>query len=200
MAVKVADLSLLSIDNRVLFGNLMVAVLLYANYYLCLIKASPPSQITKYDQLRWLAGVVFNPRGIGKSWQIRNIPPFSRTNKSFCPSRKAFIWKRILQILLFTIMLEVYAEIHLLISPKRDDFMDEKIHFFSRLKDVTLREIVIRLWLPFSTYLPMYLEFSSLHCLVSVIAVTFGDNPSQWPPLYGDIRDAYSMRRFWGYA
>lgn len=201
MAIKAADLSLLSTDNQLLFGNIMFAVLLYANYYLCLIKLSPPFQMTKYNQLRWIVGVAFNPRGIGKSWQIRNIPRFSRTNESFHPSRRAFICKRFLLFLLFSVMLEVYDAIHLLIHLRQDDFTHEKVHFFCRLTDVTIREIIVRLWLPFVTYLPMYLEYSSLHCLVSIIAVTlFGDDTSQWPPLYGDLRDAYSLRRFWGYV
>lgn len=200
IAVRFADLSLLSKDNQLLFGNIMFAVLLYANYYLCLIKESPPPQMTKYNQLRWAAGVVFNPRGIGKPWQIRNMPSFSRTNKSFRHSRGAFIWKKFLQFLLFSVILEVYDAINLKFHLKQDDFAHGKIHLFSRLKDVTLRETNIRLWLPFMTYLPMYLEYSSLHCLVSVIAVALGDDPAQWPPLYGDLRDAYSIRNFWGYV
>ena len=200
MAVRVADLSYLSINDRITFGNLAVVVVLYANFYQCLIKESPPSQMTTYEQLRWLVGVVCNPRGIGKSWQIRNLPSFSRTQNFFRPSRKAFVCRRILQFLLFTVMFEAYFQIHLLLNPNGDDFTGDKMHFFSRLRDITAREIFIRLWLPFPTYLPMYLEFSSLHCLISVIAVALGDDPLQWPPLFGDIRDAYTLRRFWGYV
>lgn len=200
MSIRIADLSLVSGKNRMLFGNIMFGVLLYSNYYLCIIKESQPPQMTKYNQLRWVIGLVFNPRGIGKPWQISNIPPFSRTNKSFCPSRRTFIGKRVLLFLVFSVMLEVYDAIHLQLNLKQDDFTDEKIRFFSRLKDVTQREMIVRLWLPFATYLPMYLEYSSLHCIVSVIAVAFGDDPLQWPPLYGDLRDAYSLRRFWGYV
>ena len=198
-AVGVADLSQVLPENRAFFGKCMFAVFLYANYFLCLATETPSSDMTSlYSQLRWATETVLNPRGVGRSWQIRNMPTFSRTDdKHFIPSRKSFIWRRIFLWLWFNILSDVYYEINSVLRLRSEDFAVEKQYFFRRLDQVTAREVVVRLWLPFYLQVPTYTHYSSLHCLVSTIAVILGDSPSQWPPLFGDISDTYSLRQFW---
>lgn len=38
------------------------------------------------------------------------------------------------------------------------------------------------------------------NALVSVIALLLGSEAQSWPPLFGDVRDAWSIRQFWGYV
>jgi hypothetical protein len=62
-------------------------------------------------------------------------------------------------------------------------------------RDLILRAIMSVQWI-WSTYLVLTVP----HELLSIFHVSIlrWDLPSQWPPLFGSITDAYSLRRFWG--
>ena len=64
-----------------------------------------------------------------------------------------------------------------------DDFSDEKTR--------------IRLYHPFFLFFETYSTLACYHAAFSLIAVALGDSPERWPPLFGDIREAYTVRRFW---
>lgn len=64
---------------------------------------------------------------------------------------------------------------------------------------VNSREVLIRCYEAFEAFWSPYAVFTILHSLASVlfVCVLFIDEPHEWPPLFGDVRQAYSMRRFW---
>ena len=80
------------------------------------------------------------------------------------------------------------------------DYNEEKESILRRLADVKLREIVVRLIMPFQYFIPSYCEMVGSNALVSIIALLLGSEPRSWPPLFGDVRDAWSIRQFWGYV
>lgn len=65
---------------------------------------------------------------------------------------------------------------------------------------VTLRETALRgawtIWWAWGSFVLL----DGFHTLLSLLAVVVlrVDGPGDWPPLFGDLREAYSMRRFWG--
>jgi hypothetical protein len=164
----------------------------------------PPPGLGRIKKLIWAAeNVSFNPRGIGMPWQIRNIPPFDRKNPNYVPTRFVFIFQRILIAFLFYAMLEAFGVVNTEIylpTLQDDDYSQEKESIVRRMGDVSMRELLIRAWLPMDHFFGSVCVFTYQHSLVSAIAVAFGDKPQRWPPLLGDIREAYSLRRFWRYV
>ena len=178
-------------------------VILYANYFLVLMKATPPPRSSWTSRLLWAVDLVLNPRGIGTTWQVRNLPPFSKRDPKYVPSRCIFIIQRIATGLQFYVMMKAFTVVDAEIynaSLQDGDYNEYKESIIRRIGDVSMRELFIRAWLPLQNVFGVWSRNQYLHCLVSVIAVTFGDKPRRWPPLYGNIRDAYSLRRFWGYV
>ncbi|CRK12498.1 hypothetical protein BN1723_009745, partial [Verticillium longisporum] len=85
-----------------------------------------------------------------------------------------------------------------------DDFAPAKEVFFRRLllpgrgPPPDAHEVAVRLWMTFETTWAAYSFYTIWHSLASAAAVTAGlDRPHEWPPLFGDIRQAYSLRRYW---
>ena len=40
-----------------------------------------------------------------------------------------------------------------------------------------------------------------IHSLLAVVHIGFRlQDPSLWPPIFGELSEAYSIRRFWGYV
>jgi len=83
------------------------------------------------------------------------------------------------------------------------DFSPEKKFLFKRLADprrspVTSRELLIRCHLVLDLVLPDWLLLSSYHDILAIIAVSLDLNsPEEWPPLFGSIFEATTVRKYW---
>ena len=65
--------------------------------------------------------------------------------------------------------------------------------------EVTLRETAVRVWLVTFFLFYSVCLYTTIHDALAFVFVASGfDNPEDWPPLFGDIRDATSIRNFWG--
>ncbi|KAK3906133.1 hypothetical protein C8A05DRAFT_12109 [Staphylotrichum tortipilum] len=64
----------------------------------------------------------------------------------------------------------------------------------------TLRDIFLRAVMSFQWIWSTYCSLVSAHDLLAVVFVSVlgWDRPDEWPPLFGSIWDATSLRRFWG--
>ncbi|KAI2629199.1 hypothetical protein GGS26DRAFT_598916 [Hypomontagnella submonticulosa] len=78
-----------------------------------------------------------------------------------------------------------------------EDFAPAKQGFYPSLNyhDLCLRTAMSVHWI-----WQTYAFLTSAHELSSVIFVSLlgWDRPSEWPPLFGNVAEAYSLRRFWG--
>ncbi|GKT46362.1 acetyltransferase aurG [Colletotrichum spaethianum] len=79
-----------------------------------------------------------------------------------------------------------------------DDVELHKIHFFRRLNEVTSREVVIRCFFAFQAVWGAYAFYTMIHSSIAIFFVVLHiDEPEEWPPVFGDIRQAWNLRRFW---
>jgi hypothetical protein len=63
---------------------------------------------------------------------------------------------------------------------------------------VTKQELVVRAHAAVANFAPDYLMLSAYHDFFAIVFMTAGlDKSWEWPPLFGRITEAYSMRRFW---
>ena len=45
----------------------------------------------------------------------------------------------------------------------------------------------------------IFFEMASMHSLAAAATTAVGMyQPSDWPPIVGSLRDAYTLKRFWG--
>lgn len=60
--------------------------------------------------------------------------------------------------------------------------------------------IVLHIGICFEWVWTTYIVLASTHDLFAIfhVAVLGSDYPSEWPPLFGSLHGAYSLRRFWG--
>jgi hypothetical protein len=62
------------------------------------------------------------------------------------------------------------------------------------------RGAFIRIYIVCDQLIPDYLILSSYHDILSIIAVGLHiDTPEEWPPLFGQIGKAYSVRKYWSH-
>jgi hypothetical protein len=171
------------------------------NHILVLTMATPPSGSNAAGRLKWAYELLLNPRGIGSSSQNGKIPPFSRRNPNYVPSRYGFITRRLVTALITFTIYKTYREVKgvYFFALRDGDYGEEKRGIIRRLGTggVSMRELYIRAWLAVDYLLTGHCILRTLHSMASAFAVALGDEPRRWPPLLGDIREAYSLRRFW---
>ncbi|KAH8688003.1 membrane bound O-acyl transferase family-domain-containing protein [Tricladium varicosporioides] len=103
------------------------------------------------------------------------LPPGSKpwSHEDYAPSKRAFL-SRILLPKLFTS------------AP-------------NNLQPLSSRDVLIRLYLGLDQIIPDYLLLSALHDLCAIFFVATGiDGPDEWPPFFGNITDAFTIRNYWG--
>lgn len=111
------------------------------------------------------------------------------------PSKGAFLARRTLD-LVWTIFIVWFLKANkLLIYP--DDITSVPDGFLHRLADVTSREAFIRFYFTLLGLVVPYCTLRAGHSFAGCLAVLCGDLPERWPPLFGDIEDAYTLRRFY---
>lgn len=163
-----------------------------ASYFLCLQKLVIPNAPFPLNRIK--AGVML----FSSRWGIsaKELPTFSSGDSEFVPPRRAFLLARVWS---FAWTASAFAILHnnpLDLWP--DDFESPKNQLLRRLPDVSAREWIVLFHISISTWFMPYCLFTAAHSLVSVVAVAFGDAPINWKPLFGDIREAYTLQRFFG--
>jgi hypothetical protein len=178
-----------------------IGIFLYSNFFLYLNPQSPLATTTFLEKLVWVLSLVSNPRGIGTSWKIKRIPPFTRRDPKSIPSRRTFIITRSLNCISFLVLFRAfsYMDGYYWSFVIHDGYTPELESILRRLHQVAMSEFLNRLYLPLQFILLAYTSLSAYHCLLSVVVVLCGDEPSNWPPAFGSPADAYTLRRCWGH-
>ncbi|KAJ5656695.1 membrane bound O-acyl transferase family-domain-containing protein [Penicillium longicatenatum] len=155
------------------------------------------SQPTWGNQLRFGIWAAFNARCLGTSEQVRNIPQFSDKDPNHIPSRAAFL-RRTARIAALS-----YLGMDLLSSMSDPEvgnrfLVPSRVPFFRRLGEVTLEEVSIRSFSTIAMGAGLVCSQGGIYNIFAFISVLTGmSDPSDWPPFYGSLSDAYSLRRLW---
>lgn len=73
-----------------------------------------------------------------------------------------------------------------------------KIPLFSRLGEITAEEAIFRVISSVMFLLNGCLTIVMFYHIMSLFCVALLITPAEaWPPMYGDLRNAYTVRRFW---
>ena len=157
----------------------------HATNFLCLARLAAPKTYSLQDRYFWVLNQLFDPR-----WTVRRMPRFGKV-----PSKHLFIARRLFDVAWLGMILHFHSEWRLRIDSH--DLLETPDGFLTRIHTISLREVIIRVYIYIvSTYIP-YCTLRLAHCATSVLAVLCGDDPARWPPLFGSIMDAYTIRNFY---
>jgi hypothetical protein len=133
--------------------------------------------------------LLWNLRRVGTRWQVKNIPA--------SPRRGLASW--VLERLTMTFL--AYLVLDLMVTRPSPDLalvgpQKETLFRFGRL---SLEDLVFRIIGTLSFWLSIaIINLVLVNSPTIVLVLTGMSSPTDCPPLYGPIREAYSLRRFWG--
>ena len=158
------------------------------------------------DRLPWGAKVwsrisfglfaATSTRYAGTPYQIKGVPLFSTEDPTYIPSRFEFLRHKLLGMLLCYLVLDAFSHSA---RPELNTvlFSPEKIPLFTR--STSVEQIVTRFFSMLGFWVSLYCIIWFFMGLLGFVAVGSGlSEPKYWPPVFGSLREAYTVRRFWG--
>ncbi|RGP67088.1 trichothecene-4-o [Fusarium sporotrichioides] len=145
--------------------------------------------------------LIFNVRGIGTPWQAKHLcgfPRFYQRGKGRGPTPIWFILRQSLIVAWQCLLLDIIYTTSMS-TPKEDTLKlfgegTEYMYLDANAEQWTGRFIAgIIAWV-----IPGRVSIDLPHRVLSIISVFLGfSSPQQWPPLFGSMLDAYTIRGFW---
>ena len=155
----------------------------------------PPSQRTWKSNLTFTLDIALNKRRINRPDRTANIPPHPLP-----PSKPRFLLTRTLRFLALYLTLDLLT-IHPLPNPTitcapGQERILHRLFYTTTLPLPSLLELV---GIVLGYGLGGVIGLSACYDLAAIVLVAVGiSEPADWPPLFADPREAYSVRRFWG--
>jgi Membrane bound O-acyl transferase family len=175
---------------------------LYSHYYLIVTRETAPPANSSLEQLSNLGTFLFSPR---RNLPAARIPSFSASDLNYVPSRQTFLSAGIRRVLLGLAYIyfqrNYYLNIHTSdYGPPHDRLLSRLLTFsLQNNNKVTARESVIRAYFTLTTLTGEYILHNLVHTSASIFGVgLLYHSPSQWRPIYGPLKEAYTIRRFYG--
>lgn len=155
-----------------------------------------------WNRLTFGISITASFRFLGTPYEVRNTPRFSNLDLNYIPSRGVFLRQAALRIIICYIALDVMTSQHTDHRLNTNKYFSmQQISIFRRLHEVSGTELLMRAPAVIGMRLIMISFQEVSYSLVAFLAVLLGlSEPKDWPPFYGSVLDAYSMRRFWKYV
>jgi hypothetical protein len=147
----------------------------------------PISDAPFLSRLRWALKLSFSPRGVGWTHEptsvLRPHPPPTMSRTAFVVSQSCWM--------LFYVLLVDAMTLYTTDNPSFESIGHSLAAdgWFWRFVNTIVIGVQARC------------EISKQYLFFSIVLVTLGlSTPQEWPPTFGLWRDAYTLRRFWGYG
>ncbi|PVH99772.1 hypothetical protein DM02DRAFT_710414 [Periconia macrospinosa] len=144
-----------------------------------------------WERFKFGVTVTMSFRFVGTRWAVRNTP------RARITQRKEFLRCAFLKILVSYCVLDLIGSSN---DPKIDScfLTTAKIPLLTRWNDVTAEELTIRSFTVLAAGVSLNCVQGGIYHICALLAVSTGvSDPGEWPPFYGDVGEAYLVRRFW---
>lgn len=138
-------------------------------------------------------------RGIGRFWEVKNTPLFSKLQPEFVPSRSVFIFVQAIAAVTCYYVNNYLADVTLSLDPSLLDA--RHVPLLTRISNVTSAEIRTRIVATLGYWIMQYCMLQFFYSIAGIIgAVTNPKDIRLWRPLFGSLSDGFTIRNLWGSA
>ncbi|GAM91047.1 hypothetical protein ANO11243_090940 [Dothideomycetidae sp. 11243] len=167
----------------------IIAFILYTSLILCLDNLSVPKSGSK----TWAFNQLFSSR-----YAETRLPAFQSGDSAYVPTRRRLFFQRLWDVVWTGVIVWFFHTKPLDTLPV--DYLSVPNGFLIRMVggEVSDRELFIRIYSTVAGYALQYFPLRFFHSLATCIAMLCGQDPKDWPPLFGSISEAYTVRRWFG--
>ena len=159
---------------------------------------SPHSVKATLAPLRFGLLATLSSRQVNTPFQVKNVPHFSAHDAYFVPSRAVFLCRNTLAICVCYLIVDLSV---MAAVPEQNLilFSRQNIPLLARHDEFSISKLAVRTFASLAVWVNIYCIFKVGHGIMSFIAVGTGlSEVAAWPPAFGPLAEAYTVRRFWG--
>lgn len=149
------------------------------------------------QRISFAISTLLNFRFIGTPYQVRNTPHFSTRDPNYVPNRGVLLRRTAFTVFISYLVLDILTSGA---EPKTAGkyFSTRNVPLLTRLPNVSYAELEMRLSATIGLGISMNCVQRGIYSIAAFVCVACGiSKPASWPPFYGPLLEAYSMRRFW---
>ena len=143
---------------------------------------------------------ALDSRRSGSPWEVKGVPLFSRQKPSYVPARGTFLRREAFRLVAVYLVLDAMAWQ----APSAEGpglYPVHQVPLLTRLREVTVGEVGARVGFTLGVWTSICCIIQLLYSAAAVVSVASGlSEPRRWRPVFGDWREAVTLRRFWGYV
>ncbi|EQL38106.1 hypothetical protein BDFG_00490 [Blastomyces dermatitidis ATCC 26199] len=143
--------------------------------------------------------IGLNLRGIGTPWLAKNTPEFPSYYGGRRPGRFTFLLRQSAIVIWQYLMIDLLEAAGSAQSPEEIQMVQglgSEFMYLSATKEQLIARIATSL---VSNFVMSRMMVDGVARLLSIISVGLRiSNPSDWPPLFNSMWDAYTLRNYWG--
>ena len=149
------------------------------------------------ERLRFGFSISLQSRFPGTSWVVKNVPPFSRKDIEYVPTRVGFLVRHVFKCCVYIVILRLSSKLG---EPAKNPvlFSSAQVPFFMRVREVSFLEVKTRLLGTLGYWTVQYLVIEVLYGILAILAITLRlTGVNVWPPVFGSVDEAWCLRQFW---
>ena len=153
-----------------------------------------------WERLKFGYMVKTSSRNEGTPWVVKNIPPFSTKDARFVPSRRYFYWHKLAKIGFTFLFVDLLSQKSKPLEENAQLYSAKKVQIFTGDRNnLTMEQILIRLITVILYWISTAFVIDAVSDIFAVLSVALHiKGVEHYPPLFGPVREAYTIRRFWG--
>ncbi|KAK4151731.1 membrane bound O-acyl transferase family-domain-containing protein [Chaetomidium leptoderma] len=161
------------------------------------------SQASFRKRLRFGFSIALQSRFPATPWAVPDLPPFSRHDPKYVPTRSSFLLRTTLKCVVYIFLLRTISGLG---NPDENPvlFASDRAPLFRRLYyrgrgSITASELGTRAAAVLGYWTVQYVVIDLLYGLLALVAVGLGVTEVRgWVPAFGSVADARGVRLFWG--
>ena len=148
-----------------------------------------------WDAIAWAFHVIFSYRAIGSTREAKHVPRFSHRDPTYVPSRSELLLKRGVATASAFLFVDFISHQPL---PSTELFIARKASLLPAMSDLTAETVIVRIFSTALFWFTLRITIGLIYNAVSFIGLaSLLTSPADWPPYFGSVKDAYTLRKFW---
>lgn len=154
-------------------------------------------QMTIWARLRFGYHAAVSTRNIGTPFEVPGIPHFSTKDPNYVPSKATFLREKAMLLLSCYLILDIMT---LASQPDQNPVLynTSRVSWMNS-SNLSMEQLITRSASVLGFWISLYCIIQAYMGSVAFLSVALGfSQVESWPPGFGPISEAYTVRRFWG--
>ena len=160
-------------------------------------RRKPTGKVTLWNRIRFGYHAAVLTRNVGTLFEIKGIPPFSQKNPSYVPSKGKFLAQKTILLLSCYLTLDFLTFAS---QPEQNPVLFQQIRISWRdPQNLLFEQLIVRSTTTLGFWISLYCIIQAYMGILAFVGVALGlSDVKSWPPGFGPVSEAYTVRRFWG--